>query len=58
MPTEEAVRELLESCQDRRVPAVLAHQKVLKDLEGSASDPVLSRAAELLDLVLERLPLT
>jgi hypothetical protein len=58
MPTEEAVRELLESCQDRRVPVVLAHQQLLKGLEGSASDPVLSRAAELLDVVLERLPLT
>jgi hypothetical protein len=54
--TEEAVLELLESCQDKRVPVVLARQQLLKDLETSASDPVVSRAAELLDLVLDRLP--
>lgn len=56
-PSEEAVRELLESCRDKRVPVVLARQQLLKDLEAPASDPVVSRAAELLDLVLERLPL-
>jgi hypothetical protein len=58
MPTEEAVRELLKSCHDKRVPVVLAHQQLLKDLERSASDPVRGRATELLDLVLKRLPLT
>jgi hypothetical protein len=57
-PTEEAVRELLEYCHDKRVPVVLARQQLLKDVEATASDPVITRAAELLDLVLERLPLT
>lgn len=56
-PTDEAVRELLDYCHDKRVPVVLARQQLLKDLEAPASDPVVSRAAELLDLVLERLPL-
>jgi hypothetical protein len=56
-PTEEAVRELLECCGGRRVPVVLAHQQFSADLEGRPSDPVMSRAAELLDLVLGRLPL-
>jgi hypothetical protein len=56
-PTEEAVRELLEYCHDKRVPVVLARQHLLRDVEATASDPVMTRAAELLDLVLERLPL-
>jgi hypothetical protein len=56
-PTDEAVREVLECCGDRRVPVVLARQQFLKDLEDRPSDPVVTRAAELLDQVLERLPL-
>jgi hypothetical protein len=56
-PTEEAVRELLEYCHDKGVPVVLARQHLLRDREATASDPAMSRAAELLDLVLERLPL-
>jgi hypothetical protein len=55
--TEEAVRELLEFCGGRRVPVVLAHQQFSADLEARLSDPVMSRAAELLELVLGRLPL-
>ena len=55
--TEEAIRELLESCKDKRVPVVLARQQLLGDLEERPSDPVVNRAAELLDRVLERLPL-
>jgi hypothetical protein len=56
-PTDEAVREVLDCCKDKRVPVVLARQQLHKDLEDRPSDPVLSRAAELLDHVLERLPL-
>lgn len=56
-PTEEAIRELLECCKQKRVPVVLARQQFLKDLEASPSDPVVTRAAELLDGVLEHLPL-
>ena len=56
-PTEEAVRELLEYSHEKRVPVVLARQQLLRDREATASDPVITRAAELLDLVLERLPL-
>jgi hypothetical protein len=55
--TEEAIRELLESCKEKRVPVVLARQQLLKDLEERPSDLVVNRAAELLDGVLERLPL-
>lgn len=56
LTTEEAVRDLLEACGDRRVPVVLARQQIVKDLEARPSDPLLSRAAELLDHVLLRLP--
>ena len=55
--TEEAIRELLECCGDKRVPVVLARQQFLKELEERPSDPVVSRASELLDQVLGRLPL-
>lgn len=55
-PTEEALGELLECCNQRRVPVVLARQQFLKDLEERPSDPMANRAAELLDRVLERLP--
>jgi hypothetical protein len=55
--SEDAVRDLLEYCQDRRVAVVLARQQLIKDREARPSDPVLSRAVELLDHVLERLPL-
>jgi nicotinamidase-related amidase len=56
-PTEEAIRELLECCKQKRVPVVLTRQQFLKDPKASPSDPVVTRAAELLDGVLERLPL-
>lgn len=56
-PIEEAVRDLLESCNYRRVPVVLARQQFLSELEAHPSDPVVSGAAELLDRVLQRLPL-
>jgi hypothetical protein len=55
--TEDAIRELLESCNEKRVPVVLARQQLLKDLEERPSDPAVNGAAELLDGVLERLPL-
>ena len=54
--SEEAVREVLEYCQDRRVAVVLARQQLISEREARPSDPVLSRAVELLDHVLERLP--
>jgi hypothetical protein len=56
-PPEEAIRELLECCKRKRVPVVLARQQFLKDLEERPSDPVVNRAAELLDRLLEGLPL-
>jgi hypothetical protein len=55
--TEEAVTELLECCGQKRVSVVLARQQLLRDLEARPSDPVPTRAAGLLDQVLERLPL-
>jgi DNA repair protein RadC len=55
--TQEAVQLLLEYCRDRRVAVVLARQQLLKDLEAGPWDPVVSRAAALLDRVLARLPL-
>jgi hypothetical protein len=54
---QEAVELVLEYCRDRRVAVVLARQQLLKDLEAGPSDPVVGQAAELLDRVLERLPL-
>jgi hypothetical protein len=56
-PTQEAVRELLDSCREKRVPVVLARQQFLKDLEEGPADPSVNRAVELLDEVLKRLPL-
>ena len=54
--TEQAVRELLDCCGDRRVPVVLARQHLL---EGErAGETATARAVELLDEVLERLPAT
>jgi hypothetical protein len=55
--TAEATRELLEYCEQKRVPVVLARQQLLRDLEKLPSDDVVRRAAELLDHVLERVPL-
>jgi hypothetical protein len=57
IPTEEAVRELMDCCGGRRVPVVLARQQFTKDLETDPLDPVLNRAADLLDNLLARLPL-
>jgi hypothetical protein len=54
-PTEQAVTELLESSGDRRVAVVLAEQELRGELDAAGSD-VLSRAVELLDQVLERMP--
>jgi hypothetical protein len=55
--TEEAVEEVLEYCKRRRVPVVLAHQQLVRDLEARPSDPVVAGAADLLEQVLGRLPL-
>lgn len=56
-PSEEAIGELLDCCGERRVPVVLARQHFLKDLDEDSADPVVNRAVELLDGVLQRLPL-
>jgi hypothetical protein len=54
--TDEAVRDLLLCCGDRRVPVVMARQHLL---EGARpEDSTRGRAVELLDLVLGRLPAT
>jgi hypothetical protein len=57
-PAEEAIRDLLECCAEKRVPVVLARQQFMRDVEESPTDPVVSRAVELLDRVLERLPMS
>jgi hypothetical protein len=54
--SEDDVREVLRYCQDRRVAVVLARQQLAKEQEARPSDPLLGRAVELLDRVLERLP--
>lgn len=54
-PTDQAVNELIESSGDRRVAVVLAEQGLLAELDAGGSD-VVSRAVELLDQVLERMP--
>lgn len=56
-PTDEAVRELLAACQEKRVPVVLARQQFQKQQEDEPDDVVANRAVELLDEVLARLPL-
>jgi hypothetical protein len=56
-PTDEAVRELLASCKDKRVPVVLARQQFLKQQQERPDDIVANRAVELLDEVLARLPM-
>ena len=52
--TDDAVRELLSCCGDKRVAVVLARREVLD--EGGGSDATKQRAGELLDEVLLRLP--
>jgi hypothetical protein len=54
-PTDQAVTELLESSGDHRVAVVVAEQELLAELDATRSE-VLSRAVELLDQVLERMP--
>jgi hypothetical protein len=56
-PNEEAVRELLEYCGDKRVSVVLARQELQKELVLEPAADELRQAAELLDEVLGRLPL-
>lgn len=51
-PTDEAVRELLECCKDKRVPVVLARQQFLNDRDEHADSLVVNRAVEILDTVL------
>lgn len=51
-PTDEAVRELLECCKDKRVPVVLARQQFLNDRDEHADSLVVNRAVEILDAVL------
>jgi hypothetical protein len=56
-PIAEAVSELLDCCGGKRVPAVLARQAFQTHLEETNhSDPVVSRAADLLDQLLAKLP--
>ncbi len=57
IPTEQATRDLLKVCEERRVAVVLARQQLLKDQEPDPEDAVATRAAELLDRVLEQLPM-
>jgi hypothetical protein len=46
----------LEFCKDKRVSVVLARQELHKKLTERPSDAQASRAAELLDRVLEHFP--
>ncbi|HJP65539.1 MAG TPA: hypothetical protein VKA30_04455 [Actinomycetota bacterium] len=54
--TDTAVRDLLECCAQRRVSVVLARQH-LAEAPSDASSERTDRAVELLDEVLERLPM-
>ncbi|MCD6022870.1 MAG: hypothetical protein K0R20_2580 [Actinomycetia bacterium] len=51
--SDRAVRELLACCGDHRVSVVVARQ-TLSDASGEDRPGTVSRAMELLDLVLER----
>jgi hypothetical protein len=52
--TEDAVREILECCGEKRVSVVMARRQVRG--RGEGPDPMSERAGELLDEVLRRLP--
>jgi hypothetical protein len=54
--TEDALSQLMESSEGKRVSVVLAHQRALRELEEAPSDPVVTRAAALLHDLLERFP--
>jgi hypothetical protein len=57
-PTTEAVRELMDCCGGKRVPVVLARQTFQMHLEETEHvDPVVNRAADLLDQLLAKMPL-
>ncbi len=53
---DEAVNELLSCCAEKRVSVVLAKQQLVESLTTTVDERVAVRAAELLDLVLARLP--
>lgn len=57
IPAQDGVMRLLELCGGRQVAMVLARQQLLEDAKAHPDDPSLTRATELLDGVLERLPL-
>jgi hypothetical protein len=56
MDREQAVSELLISCDGRRVAAVRARQQLIGWLEAEPDHPDAMRAIEFLDEVLEKLP--
>ncbi len=53
---EDAVRELLTASGERRVAVVRARQTLLSRSADQAADPTTTQAVELLDAVLNRLP--
>lgn len=53
---EEAVQELEASCAGRRVAVVRARQVIASSLEDEPDQPATTRAIELLDDLLARLP--
>jgi len=53
---EDAVRELLTASGERRVAVVRARQSLLARSAERAEDPTTTQAVELLDAVLNRLP--
>jgi hypothetical protein len=54
--TEEAVGTLMERCAGRRVPVVLARQRLSEELDAGAGQAATGRAIGLLEEVLGRLP--
>ena len=53
---DEAIRDLQESCGDRRVSVVRARQQLVTWLDSEPDQADAMRAIELLDELLERLP--
>ena len=53
---EQAVSELLTSCEGRRVSAVRARQQLVGSLDREPNQPDATRAVELLDELLEGMP--
>lgn len=54
--TDDAVRDLLDCCADKRVSVVMAKRSIEERLADAGEDPALSKAVEYLDETLHQGP--